>query len=47
VTLAHARAELETLMAGLKRDYPATHGPDIGVYAAPLNAAVSQNLSIS
>jgi putative ABC transport system permease protein len=36
VTLAQARAELETLMAGLKRDYPATHGPDIGVYAAPL-----------
>ena len=36
VTLAHARAELETLMAGLKRAYPATHGPDIGVYAAAL-----------
>src|SRR5262249_51110723 len=36
VTLAHARAELETLMAGLKRAYPATHGSDIGVYAAAL-----------
>jgi putative ABC transport system permease protein len=36
VTLAQARAELETLMAGLKRAYPETHGPDIGVYAMEL-----------
>jgi putative ABC transport system permease protein len=36
VTLGQARAELETLMAGLKRDYPATHGSEIGVYATAL-----------
>jgi putative ABC transport system permease protein len=36
VTLAQARAELETLMVGLKRAYPATHGSEIGVYAAAL-----------
>ncbi|MCW5967928.1 MAG: ABC transporter permease [Blastocatellales bacterium] len=34
--LEGARAELDALMAGLKQEYPATHGPDIGVYAAPL-----------
>lgn len=36
VTMEQTRAELETLMAGLKQAYPATHGSEIGVYAAPL-----------
>jgi putative ABC transport system permease protein len=36
VTLAQARAELEVIMAGLKRAYPETHGPDIGVFAMEL-----------
>ena len=36
VTLEQARAELETLMAGLKQAYPDTHGSEIGVYATAL-----------
>ena len=36
VTLEQTRAELETLMAGLKQAYPATHGSEIGVYATEL-----------
>ena len=36
VTLERARAELETLMAGLKQTYPDTHGSEIGVYATEL-----------
>jgi putative ABC transport system permease protein len=36
VTLEQARAELETLMAGLRQAYPQTHGPEVGVYATAL-----------
>jgi putative ABC transport system permease protein len=36
VTLAQARAELETLMARLKQAHPDTHGSEIGVYATAL-----------
>jgi len=36
VTLAQARAELETLMDGLKQAYPETHGSEIGIYATEL-----------
>ena len=36
VTLEQARAELDTLMAGLKQAYPETHGSEIGVYATAL-----------
>ena len=36
VTLAQARAQLETVMQGLKQAYPETHGSEIGIYAAEL-----------
>ena len=36
VTLAQARAELETLMAVLKQASPATHGSEIGIYATAI-----------
>ncbi len=36
VTLAQARAELETLMARLKQAHPDTHGSEIGVYVTAL-----------
>ncbi|HEX5734748.1 MAG TPA: ABC transporter permease [Blastocatellia bacterium] len=36
VTLEQARAELETLMAGLKQAYPETHSSEVGVYATAL-----------
>jgi putative ABC transport system permease protein len=36
VTLEQARAELESLMDGLKQAYPETHGSEIGVVAAEL-----------
>ncbi|HKX26953.1 MAG TPA: ABC transporter permease [Blastocatellia bacterium] len=36
VTLEQARAELETLMANLRRAYPATHSSEIGVYVTAL-----------
>ncbi|HEX3230490.1 MAG TPA: ADOP family duplicated permease, partial [Pyrinomonadaceae bacterium] len=36
VTLAQARAELETVMERLKQAYPETHGSEIGIYAAEL-----------
>jgi putative ABC transport system permease protein len=36
VTLTQARAELETLMDGLKQAYPETHGSEIGIYATEL-----------
>src|SRR5215510_9808621 len=36
VTLDQARAELETVMEGLKQSYPETHGSEIGIYAAEL-----------
>ena len=36
VTLQQARAELETLIDGLKKTSSATHSSEIGIYAAPL-----------
>jgi putative ABC transport system permease protein len=36
ITLEQGRAELETLMAGLKQAYPDTHGSEIGIYATEL-----------
>jgi putative ABC transport system permease protein len=36
VTLEQARAELATLMEGIKQAYPATHSREIGVYATAL-----------
>jgi putative ABC transport system permease protein len=36
ITLTQARAELETLMEGLKQSYPLTHSREVGIYAAPL-----------
>lgn len=36
VPLARARADLETIMEGLKQAYPETHGSEIGIYASEL-----------
>jgi putative ABC transport system permease protein len=36
VTIEQAQAELANLMEGVKQAYPATHSPDIGVYATVL-----------
>jgi len=36
VTIEQTRAELANLMEGIKQAYPATHSPDIGIYATSL-----------